>query len=363
MSDTEALNEESTIPYDIRAEIDWIDFSSTANPLGTPDCIKGAILHAIAEGDLEFEPNHDGSHLSRTLARYHELPEDAFIPGTSATSLISTIAQAYRPCNVGIPSPAPAEFFLNVANVGHNPIKLINPYSVSAVDPEVAFNGGVKFDAAVLANPSYPCARLLSERTLEAYLKVCNWVIVDESRIDLTLSGESYINLTQKYPNLLVIRSISETYGMPSIPISYAVGHVDSVHHIKRFMDCTDIGMFHEVVSQQLPRVGDYIEATNELLDAEIPWMQTMLSLIPGIKIIPSEANFVMCSLKERAGREFGIVTASDLIMRLEKVGITVKDLSNVPSIEGERSFLVAIRTHEENQRLIQELRGIMQGR
>jgi len=128
-------------------------------------------------------------------------------------------------------------------------------------------------------------------------------------------------------------------------------------------MDNSNIGMFHEIVGRELPHVGDYIEQTNELLDAEIPWMQTMISIIPGIKIIPSEANFVMCSLKERSGRDFGIATAADLIVQLQKVGFTVRDLSGFPSIEGDRSFLVAIRSHEENAQFVSALRSIMQGR
>ena len=40
---TELVNEaaaapqrQETLPYDIRAEIDWIDFSCIANPLGAP---------------------------------------------------------------------------------------------------------------------------------------------------------------------------------------------------------------------------------------------------------------------------------------------------------------------------------------
>ncbi len=352
--------ESSTLPYDIRAEIDWVDFSCTANPLGTPKRVKEAISHAIAEGDLSFLPNRDGSHLSRTLARYYEMPAECFLAGTSSSSMIATIAQAYRPCNVGVPTPAPADYFLSVANVGHNPLKLQNPFSLSAIDPQLAFSKGLTFDAAVLANPSYPCARLLSESTLKRYLEVCNWVIIDESKVNLTLGGESFVGLTQSYENLLVIRSISEDLGMPGIPIGYIVGHSSTIKHIRKFADGSSIGMFHEIVAKELPFVEDYNEETNKLLDTEIPWMQCMLSLTPGIKVFPSEANFVMCSLEERTSRAFGIADAADLIVRLQKVGFTVRDLAGVPGIEGNKYFLVAIRTHEDNEKLISALREII---
>lgn len=355
-----AQKKELALPYDIRAEIDWIDFSCTANPLGTPACVKDAVSSAIAEGDLSFSPNADGQHLSRVMARYFEIPEESIMAGTSATALIGAIAQAYRPCNVGIPTPAPTGYFLSVANVGHNPVKLVNPYSLSAVEPQTAFSNGCQFDAAVLANPSFPCARLLSERLLKRYLDACNWVIVDESNISLTLGGESFVHLTQKYKNLFVVRGLSVELGMPGIPMSYVVGSPRAIGHMRQFVDGSDITLFNEVVAREFPHTGEYLEETAQLLESEIPWMQCMLSLTPGIKVFPSEANFVMCALEERATRDFGIASSADLIDRLQKLGFSLRDLAGVPGIEGKRYFLVAVRSHEENEKLIAALRSVI---
>lgn len=355
-----AQKKELALPYDIRAEIDWIDFSCTANPLGTPACVKDAVSSAIAEGDLSFSPNADGQHLSRVMARYFEIPEESIMAGTSATALIGAIAQAYRPCNVGIPTPAPTGYFLSVANVGHNPVKLVNPYSLSAVEPQTAFSNGCQFDAAVLANPSFPCARLLSGRLLKRYLDACNWVIVDESNISLTLGGESFVHLTQKYKNLFVVRSLSVELGMPGIPMSYVVGSPRAIGHMRQFVDGSDITLFNEVVAREFPHTGEYLEETAQLLESEIPWMQCMLSLTPGIKVFPSEANFVMCALEERATRDFGIASSADLIDRLQKLGFSLRDLAGVPGIEGKRYFLVAVRSHEENEKLIAALRSVI---
>lgn len=351
---------ESTLPYDIRAEIDWVDFSCIANPLGTPKRVKQAVASAIAEGDLSFTPNRNGEHLSRVIGRYYEISPDAIMVGTSATALVSSVAQAYRSCNVAIPAPAPTGYFLAVANVGHNPIKLMNPYSLSAIEPQAAFANGMKFEAAVLANPSFPCARLLSEQTLKRYLEVCNWVVVDESNIALTLGGESFVSLTQQYKNLLVIRSISTELGMPGIPMGYVVGNPKTIKHIRQFTDGSEVSLFNEVVAREFPFTGEYMDETAQVLENEIPWMQCMLGLTPGIKVFPSEANFVMCALEERTTRDFGIPSAADLVLRLQKAGFTVRDLAGVPGIEGSRYFVVSIRKHEENEKFVNALRSII---
>jgi threonine-phosphate decarboxylase len=328
--------------------------------LGTPEPIKKAIASAIAEGAMTFSPDKEGVHLSNNLARYFEISPECFLIGTSPAELISNVAQAYRPCNVGIPTPAPAEYFLSVANVGHNPVKLVNSYSLSAIEPQTAIQNGIRFEAAILGNPSFPCARLLNERTLQRYLDHCNWVIIDESSITLTMGGDSYMSLAHKNENLIVIRNLSEELGMPGIPMSYAVGHPDTIKLIRQFCDGSSIGMFHEIVARELPNIIDYQERTNTLIDKEIPWMQCMLSLIPGIRVFPSEANFVMCALEERSARLFGIADASDLVVRLQTAGFGLRDLTGIPGIEANRYFLVCIRNHEENEKLIAAMRKLI---
>lgn len=353
-----AACEDVTLPYEIRTEMEWVDFSNTANPLGAPPSVSDAVKGALAADALTFVPDRAGEHLAGILGRYYEYPADSFLPGTSVPAMIAMVAQAFMPCNVAIPSPAPAEYFLAVSNVGHVPIKAMNPYSQATAPPHLVETFGREFQGAVLANPSMPTARVLSEQTLRHYLDVCKWVIVDESHINLTLGGESFAHLTSQHDNLLVIRSLSEELGMPGVPLGYVVGNPRMIKSIRQFTDGSTIGMFHEVVARELPSLEEYFEATARYLDKEIPWMQCRLSLIPGIDVSPSESNYVMCGLKPGAGKMPR--TAAQLEIMLQKAGFAIRDLTNTPGIDGDRFFLVSIRAHSENERFIKTLRDIM---
>lgn len=127
----------------------------------------------------------------------------------------------------------------------------------------------------------------LSERTLDRYIDHCNWVIVDESSVTLTMGGDSFVTRAYKQENLIVIRNLSEELGMPGIPLSYAIGHPDTIKLIRQFTDGTSIGMFHEIVAQQLPYLGDYQERTNTLIDKEIPWGTMHAQPHPGHSRVP----------------------------------------------------------------------------
>lgn len=349
-----------TMPYDIRAEIDWLDFSCTANPLGAPDSVRRAVAAAVVEGDLSFTPNRDGSHLANVLGRYYEMPSTCFLAGTSTLQMIRAIAQTYRFCNVAVPMPCPASYLLALTNAGHNAVKLATPFDTTVMDPSFAFANDQRFTAAVLANPAYPTGRLLSEETLLKYLDACDWVIVDESHIKLSIGAESFVNLVSRHPNLLVVRSLSTDFGMPGIPMGYIVGSSEVIARIAKFGDGGELGMFHELVARQLPSLYGYELRTQELLESEIPWMQCMLSLIPGIKVCPSESNFVMCTLLPSTSRNLGIDCAHELISRMQKRGFTMLDLTGTPGVGDDRSFLVCVRSREDNQAFLDALKSAL---
>ena len=61
-------------PYELRTEMNWIDFSGTANPLGTPPSFIRAMQAALAAGELNYSPDRVAHTLRSVLARQHGLP-------------------------------------------------------------------------------------------------------------------------------------------------------------------------------------------------------------------------------------------------------------------------------------------------
>ena len=77
-------------------------------------------------------------------------------------------------------------------------VEIASPACFTVPDPAAAERHGIVFDAAVLANPGYPTSRLLPKPTLLAYLDACTWVVVDERSIELTLGGESMVDVYKR---------------------------------------------------------------------------------------------------------------------------------------------------------------------
>ena len=347
-------------PYELRNEMIWRDFSSIENPCGTPKMLVSAMGEAIAAGEAGFAPDRDAHSLRTALARRFSLPVNAFLCGTSVNDIIRAIAQTYKPCTVGITIPCPVEYALAIGNAGHTIAEISGPTGFIAPDPAFARERGVQFQAALLANPSFPASRLLPKQTVIRYLQSCNWVIVDEELIELTLGGETLLPLVEQYRNLIVVRSLSKTYALGGIPISYCVAHPETIKQIRKFYDSSATSMFGEVLSGLLAETDAYLDQTRELLESEIPWMQCMLSLIPGITIFPAEANFVMCRFDNDGSLDLAIDDLSELCLKLQLSGFLIRPIEGVPGLANNRYFTVAIHDRVENEKLVIAMRHII---
>lgn len=347
-------------PYELRPEMNWIDFSGTENPLGTPATFIQAMKDALSAGELTYPPDREAHTLRSILARQFHLPIGSFLVGSSVSDMIRSVAQTYQPTSVGVAVPASVEYALAISNAGHRVVEIASPSGFITPDPSTAIHDGIPFEAAVLANPSYPTSRLLAKPTLLSYLTCCRWVIVDERSIELTLGGESMLSLVMDNPHLVIVRSLCEPFALHGVPMSYCIAHPDTIAHIKRFFDSSVVPMFAEVLGELTLAEAGHIERTREFLDSEIPWLQCMLNLIPGITIFPAEANYVMCSFDASSPMDLGVSNVHELANRLQLAGFLIRKLEGMPGLADKQYFCVAVRTRTDNEKLIEALRDIV---
>ena len=97
------------------------------------------------------------------------------------------------------------------------------------IDDYARKNGGI-----IIANPNAPTGQLLPlteiERLLAAHPdSVC---VIDEAYVDF--GGDTAIALVNRYPNLLVIRTLSKSHALAGLRVGYAIGHTDLIDALDR---------------------------------------------------------------------------------------------------------------------------------
>ena len=344
---------------DAATAIDWFDFSQTLNPLGTPAAFTNA-MHRISRSNVTATQERAArAQTPALLARLYGVAPENVAVGASATDVLAAVANAFEAHNVAVPVPSRASFEQCLGTAGHHIVEIPSPDGFVVPDPAMAQRLGMPFNAAMLANPAFPTSRLLSRQTLLDYLAACDWVIVDERGIDLTLGGESMVGLLREHSNLIIIRSLTDAFSLPGLPLSCALAHPAVARRISLAVaKPTSATLTAELA--KLAAFEHHLDLTRELLDTEIPWMQCMLSLVPGISIFPAEANFVMCAYQPGTAMQLGAVDTTDLVHQLQARGFLVRTLDRTPGVEPGTHFCVSVRTRPENERFIAALRAIV---
>lgn len=342
-------------------ESSWIDFSGIENPLGTPPEMVEA-LRKFADGGKISVSDSNMENARSSLAKRFGMDELCFLCGTTIKSMIRAVARAFDPATVGFMVPAPREYAIAMREAGCVPTGISSATGFCAPDPKYArASGGVQFNAFVLANPGYPGSRLLTRTTLERYLATLDWVVVDERSIELTLGGESMIPLVLARENLVVVRSYTEAFALPGIPVGFLVAHPRTIKQIEQAGEGVATSL-SAALCAEVNRHLDHLETTRDVLETEIPWLQCMLSLVPGISIFPAEANYVLCRLLPAPPLRCPVGAVSELSARLLERGLAIRALEGQAGLPDDTFFCVSVRSRAENERLIAALRDIMSG-
>ncbi|WP_288577681.1 aminotransferase class I/II-fold pyridoxal phosphate-dependent enzyme [uncultured Senegalimassilia sp.] len=341
--------------------IDWLDFSQTLNPLGMPEAFSPA-LNLLTRNPITPEEERTAqAQIPELLAKRYGVHPDCVAVGASATDVLAAVANSFEPRSVAVPVPSRAAYERCLGTAGHRIVEVPGPDGFVVPDPQAVRRMGLSFDAAMLANPAFPTSRLLARQTLLDYLQACAWVIVDERGIDLTFGGESTATMIDEHSNLIVIRSLTDTFSLPGMPLSCALAHPAVASRISQIAKRpASAALSARLLKLATP--DHHLERAREVLETEIPWMQCMLSLVPGISIYPAEANYVMCSFAPGRSMHLGAADAPDLVRKLHKRGFPVRTLDRTPGVSPGSHFCVSVRTRSDNERFIAVLRQIVAG-
>ena len=211
-------------------------------------------------------------------------------------------------------------------------------------------------DHLLIINPDNPSGAFLPYEDVMQVLKKCESkgvnLILDESFIDFAQKEIRYTLIDEKilreYSHLVVLKSVSKSYGVPGLRLGVmATGNRELQKIVRENMAIWNINSFAEYYLQiQRLYKRDYIAACNRIA-LQREKMQRELSKIEGIKVYPSQANYIMCELDGR------MTSARLAALLVKNYNILIKNLSGKKGFQGNSYFRLAVKSEEDNQLLI----------
>lgn len=276
--------------------------------------------------------------------------------GNGAAELIRSLMEKLDG-NVGLIRPTFEEYGHRISDDREVVFVPDKPDFMYTVDDVISYFGDKEIRNLVLINPDNPSGNYLESKQI---IRLLDWtrskgirLIYDESFSDFACEAERSLlkeEILEQYPELYIVKSMSKSYGVPGLRLGLlAASDKEMIAYLKKDVAIWNINSFAEHFLQILGKYSKEYEISTRKLVKEREWLAEQLAAIPGIRVIPSQANYIMVEL-------MGGISSTKLTERL-LVGydILVKDLSSKTNGDYLR---FAVRNRADNEALVLALRS-----
>ncbi|BEV35298.1 aminotransferase class I/II-fold pyridoxal phosphate-dependent enzyme [Synechococcus sp. M16CYN] len=254
---------------------------------------------------LRDYPDRQYQALRTAIATHHCLDAALVLPGNGAAELFTWAARdaAAAGSNV-LPTPCFADYGRALRCWGATIIQRPMPLDWSAQFPQILPSPG-NGDVLWICNPHNPTGQLWSRASLKVLLQKFALVICDEAFLPLVADGDSQslIQLVPEYPNLVVIRSLTKLFGIAGVRLGYAVSQPERLRRWAEWRDPWPVNGIASAMGVKLitdrRRHRSWCHKVQQWTAQEGAWLLRHLAELPGIRPMPSAANFLLIRAKQ----------------------------------------------------------------
>lgn len=336
--------------------LDIKDFCYMTNPYFPPD----EFIESMGSRLRELVKSYPSTnwYLSSLAAKPLGITHEELVIANGASELISTITERFVD-NLAVAIPTFDEFVNRASTQG----KHVSPYQLET-DFELDMEGFVQHvvdsgaNAALVINPNNPTGNVIPQegiRQLLESLHHLDLIVVDESFIDFVNCTPlpSAMPWLSDFPNLIILKSLSKTYGIPGLRLGYAAsGNRDRIAELRSHLPIWGINSLAQFFLEQIGQYQQEFADSCADVRRAAQFLYSGLQGIPYLDPYPTQGNFVLSRLR-------GGLTATELTRRLfEESRILINDCSRKKGLNGQ-FVRMASSTAEENAELIQALQAL----
>ena len=327
-----------------------IDFCYLVNPYFPPKAMVEKLQHELPILLTQYPSGLSVQNMN--ASRLYGVDEKHIFVGNGAAELINALGHVVGNTTVAVNLPAFNEYvrcFFNASIIEIDNSE--NDYALNVASIKKAIE---KAEYTVIISPDNPSGYMLTKEELLDIVKYAKDrnrnVIIDESFIDFakkekrfTLLDDEFIS---EYPNAIVIKSISKSYGVPGLRLGLlATSNEELLKRIKNEMQVWNINSFGEYYLQIYQLYAkDYDSACDKIVKEREFLIEELRKF--DIKVYDSEANYVMVDLKNINSHEL-------TIKLLDEHNLIIKDLSTKNKFIGKNYIRLAVRDRKDNEFLI----------
>jgi histidinol-phosphate aminotransferase len=304
----------------------------------------------------QYHLHPDYGPLKEAVARYAGVPTEQVVLSNGADEMIDLLIRLFvEPGEAIVTCPPTFSMYRFYARVNRCRVLTAPCGEDLAVDVATVervvhqSNGGARL--LFVVSPGNPSGQPIPLEVIERLLELPLLVAVDEAYIEF--GGRSALPLLPDHGNLVLIRTFSKWAGMAGLRLGYALLAAKLSRHVERIRPPYNVNAAALVAALATFGALDEVQANVARLIEAREELREALATIPWLEPLPSEANFILCRVKNGEAE-----TVANALLRR---GILVRHFSGseMGRQNGDGYIRVTVGRAQDNQALVAALREL----
>lgn len=337
-----------------------IRFGANVNPLGLSGSVKADLASHL--DIISSYPDRNYTSLKQAISDYTGADTAHIVVGNGSTELISLLITQRNAKKALVLGPTYSEYERELALTGgvitSYLLKEEDDFRLDTEDFLRSLTGDT--DLLILCNPNNPTSSAIHTGKMKQILEHCRarniFVMIDETYVEFApeVTEITSVPYVAEYDNLMVIRGVSKFFAAPGLRFGYGItSNKNFLNALLTHQNPWSLNTIGAYAGERMLKDSAYIEQTRALICPERSRLCRILSDMPGVKIYPPYANFILVRLQKPG------VTSFDVFEAAIKEKMMIRDCSSFESLDGEYIRFCIMRP-EDNDRLMKCLRELM---
>jgi len=340
----------STSPETLAGRVDMpleniIKINANENPYG---CSPKVLRALIDSPHFHIYPDDGQQEIRKLLSGYAGVDAARIVASHGSNTLIDLIVRLFVGTGDEVINCVPTfDIYRFSTEICGGTLVNINREKDFAVDVgkvKSAVSGRTKL--IFLASPNNPTGNVIPPQDIAEIIGTGVPVAVDEAYYEF--SGESVMTLTERYNNLMVLRSFSKWAGLAGLRVGYGVFPPRIADYLLAIKIPHNVSVAAEIAVRESLADLDYLQGRVKDIVTERERLYGELKKLSWLKPYPSQANFIFCEVLKGS--------AVELYMKLQRKGILVRYFDN-PLLKN--SIRISVGKPEHTDALITALHGL----
>ncbi len=302
-----------------------VKLNQNENPWELPERVRRAIVERALAQPWSRYPDFDPRELLEALGRHAGWPAAGILAGNGSNELIEalllvTVGPGVR---VSIPEPTFTLYALLTGILGGD-LRRVPLAADLEYDFDALLAAAADSAVTVVCSPNNPTGGVVTLAQVERLCaSTAGLVVIDEAYHEF--AGVTVVPLLHRHPNLVVLRTFSKAMALAGLRLGYLMASPALVKEIDKARLPYNINVFSQTAALVLLEDDRAVKETVARLVEGRTWLARELAALPGVKVYPSQANFLLIELTDKA--------PADVFQAVYAEGVLIRNVSSYPRL------------------------------